>query len=233
MFLRAYRGALAVIAKKPITLWGLSLLSVIITFFATVFTAPVFCIGFIVSILINCGMAKVYIDGLCGKEVNSDQLFAAFNGNCLRVVGGMLWRTLWIFIWMLVPIVGPIVAIVKSYSYSFVPYILMTKPEVTATQALRLSMQMTNGIKGSMFLADLCFIGGAVAIILVLALFAMIPIIGVLFGLVLAVFVILYLLFATIFQGLYWAYFYMDAQRPNRRVYREPQYIEDEECYED
>ncbi len=232
MFLRAYKGALAVIAKKPIMLWGLSLLSVIITFFATIFTTPIFCIGFLVSILVNCGMAKVYIDGLCGKEVNSDQLFAAFNGSCLRVVGGMLWRTLWIFIWMLVPIVGPIVAIVKSYSYSFVPYILMTKPEVTATQALRLSMQMTRGRKGSMFLADLCFGGGVVIISAVLALFAQIPIIGVLFGLVLALFIIAVALFATIFQGLYWAYFYMDAQRP-RRVYQEPQYIEEEEYYED
>ncbi len=214
LFIEAYKKALAVIFKKPIMLWGLSLLSGIMVYLATMFTAPVFILGAAFSVLITCGMAKVYIDGLSGKEVNSDQLFAAFNKNCVRIVGGMAWQTLWIIIWALVPIVGPIMAVIKAYSYRFVPYILMTKPEVTATQALRLSMQMTNGKKGQMFLADLCFGGGIFVISLILGLFCAIPILGILFILVTIVFALAVGLFSSIFQGLYSAYFYVEAQTP-------------------
>ena len=212
LFIEAYKKALAVIFKKPIMLWGLSLLSGIMVSLASMFTAPVFILGAAFSVLITCGMAKVYIDGLCGKEVNSDQLFAAFNKNCVRIVGGMAWQTLWIIIWALVPIVGPVMAVIKAYSYRFVPYILMTKPEVTATQALRLSMQMTNGKKGQMFLADLCFGGGIFVISLILGLFCAIPILGILFVLITIVFALAVGLFSSIFQGLYSAYFYVEAE---------------------
>lgn len=213
MFINAYKKALAVIMKKPMMLWGLSLLSGIITMLAGIFTAPIFFAGTAVSFLITCGMAKVYIDGLEGKEVNSDQLFAGFNKSCLRIIGGMLWQNIWVIIWTLVPIVGPILGIIKSYSYRFVPYILITKPEVSATQALRLSMEMTNGKKGQMFLADLCFGAGIFVVTLVLSLFGMIPFIGILFMLVLFVFVLAVALFAPIFQGLYGAYFYVEPAK--------------------
>lgn len=209
MFIQAYKKALAVIAKKPIMLWGLSLLSGIMTMLASIFTAPIFILGTAFSILITCGMAKVYIDGLAGKEVNSDQLFAAFNKNCLRIIGGVAWQTLWIIIWSLVPIVGVVFAVIKSYEYKFVPYILMTRPEVTATQALRLSKEMTKGKKGQMFLADLCFFGGIFVASFVLGLLSVIPFIGILFALVTFVFTFAVGLFASIFVGLYGAYFYV------------------------
>ena len=211
MFIQAYKEALAVIAKKPIMLWGLSLLSGVMIVLASIFTAPIFILGIVFSILITCGMAKVYIDGLAGKQVNSDQLFAAFNKNCIRIVGGMAWQALWIIIWALVPIVGPVLAVIKAYSYRFVPYILMTKPEVTATQALRLSMEMTKGKKMQMFLADLCFGGGIFVVFFVLGLLCAIPVVGILFMLIAIVASIAVALFSSIFQGLYQTYFYMQA----------------------
>ena len=212
MFLQKYKQALDVILKKPVMLWGLSLLSVIITGLLSIVTAPIFILGTAISVLVSCGMIKVYLDGLKGKEVNSDQLFAAFNKNALRIIGAMAWMALWIVIWSMVPIVGPIIAIVKSYSYKFVPYIVMTKPEVSATQALRLSMEMTKGKKGQMFLADLCFFGGIFVVSFVLGLFCIIPIIGILFALVAIAFSIVVSLFSPIFVGLYSAAFYDDAE---------------------
>ena len=212
MFLQKYKQALDVILKKPVMLWGLSLLSVIITGLLSIVTAPIFILGTAISVLVSCGMIKVYLDGLKGKEVNSDQLFAAFNKNALRIIGAMAWMALWIVIWSMVPIVGPIIAIVKSYSYKFVPYIVMTKPEVSATQALRLSMEMTKGKKGQMFLADLCFFGGIFVVSFVLGLFCIIPIIGILFALVTIAFSIVVSLFSPIFVGLYSAAFYDDAE---------------------
>ncbi len=211
MFIEKYKQALSVILKKPIMLWGLSLLSSIMIFVAMMVTAPIFVLGFPAATLISCGMVKIYLDGLKGKEVNSDQLFAAFNKNAVRIVGGMAWQALWIFIWAIVPIVGPILAIVKAYSYAFVPYILMTRPEVTATQALRLSMEMTKGKKGQMFLADLCVGAGVFVVSFVLGLLSAIPLIGLLFGLIAVIFVICVALFMGIFQGLYKAAFYDDS----------------------
>lgn len=215
MFIEAYKKALNVLAKKPIVLWGLSLLSGLMTILATIFTIPFFIVGTVATYVLTCGMAKVYIDGLHGKEVNSDQLFAGFNKRFLRIAGGMAWRSLWIFIWALIPFAGIIIAIIKSYSYRFVPYILMTKPDVTATQALRLSMEMTKGKKWQMFLADLCFMGGFIVAVWVLALLSAIPIIDTLFSLILAILYLAYILFGGIFQGLYQASFYDEADDTN------------------
>ena len=212
MFLQKYKQALDVILKKPVMLWGLSLLSVVITGLLSIVTAPIFILGTAISVLVSCGMIKVYLDGLKGKEVNSDQLFAAFNKNALRIIGAMAWMALWLVIWSMVPIAGPVIAIVKSYSYKFVPYIVMTRPDVTATQALRLSMEMTKGKKGQMFLADLCFFGGIFVVSLVLGLFCIIPFIGILFALVSFAFSIVVSLFSPIFVGLYSAAFYDDAE---------------------
>ena len=208
MFVNAYKTALVVLSRKPIVLWGLSLMSALLSILSGIFLGIVPALGIALGYLLTCGVAKVYLDGLAGQEVYSDQLFAAFNKNCFRVAGGMAWRDLWILIWVLIPIAGPIIAIVKSYSYKFVPYILITRPDVSATQALRLSKEMTDGIKMDMFLADLCYFGALILIVLVLSIFAMIPVIGILFGFALLVFNVLLLAFGTIFTGLYQAYFY-------------------------
>lgn len=214
MFINKYKRALYTLSKKPVMLWGLSLLSIILTAVGSLVTAPVLALSFAVSYLFKCGMAKVYLDGLMGKQVNSTQLFAAFNKSCLRIAGGMAWKDLWLLIWMLVPIAGPVIAIVKYYSYRFVPYILMTRPEVTATDALKLSMQMTKGKKGQMFLADFCI--GIILFVafFILGLFATIPYIGILFRLIIIIGYILVFLFLPIFTGLYSAAFYFKEEKP-------------------
>jgi len=200
------KKALAVLMKKPVMLWGLSLLSSIITGAISMAFGILPVVGIAVAGVISCGMCKVYIDGLFGKKVNSDQLFAGFTGNFMRVAGGYLWYTLWTFIWCLVPVAG----IIKAYSYRFTPYILITRPDVTATQALRLSMQMTKGKKGQMFLADLCF-GVAIGI---LAALCAIPVIGIIFVIVM----IAVALFSGIFVGLYGATFYVEACREEKKA---------------
>ncbi len=209
MFIEAYKKALGVLMKKPITLWGLSLMSSLILSLAWIFLGVIPAFAMVVGYLITCGMAKIYIDGLNGKEVSSEQLFAAFNKNFLRVAGGMAWMTLWILIWSMVPIAGPIIAIVKTYSYRFVPYILINNPEVSATQALKLSMKQTDGIKAQMFLADLCTGAAIFVAFLVLGLLAAIPYIGVIFGFSLFVLIIAVSALYGIFTGLYQAYFFV------------------------
>ena len=204
MFIQAYKRAIEVILKKPVMLWALSLLLVIVTGVGVAVTAVVPFLAMAVSYLFACGAAKLYLDGLAGKKVNSKQLFFAFNKNCVKTAGAMAWKDLWTLIWSGVPIVN----IVKSYSYSFVPYIVVTNPEISAFDALKVSMKLTKGKKGQMFLADLVFMVGPGIVSFILGLLSAIPVIGTLFSLVAALFVIAIALFGTIFCGLYKASFY-------------------------
>lgn len=208
MFLNSYKKALEVLTKKPFTLWGLSLMSGLLTAIAYLVLGVIPALAVAVVYLLTSGMAKIYLDGLEEKSVCSDQLFAAFNKNCFRIAGAMAWRTLWIIIWALIPVVGPIIAIIKSYSYRFVPYILVTNPDIKATEALKLSMKLTKGKKGQMFLADLCFGAGVFLVVFILTLFSVIPIIGILFMFVLFIVLFLLIAFSAVFQGLYQAYFF-------------------------
>ncbi len=216
MFINAYKRAIDVILKKPFVLWGLSLMSGLITLIAGIVCGVVPALAIAVSYLIMAGMAKVYLDGLKGLEVRSEQLFEGFSNKAGRIAGALGWMNLWVIIWALIPIAGPFIAIVKSYSYSFVPYIVMTKPEVKATEALKLSMKMTKGKKGQMFLADLCLIVGMFIVFLVLALFSRIPFIGFVFRVILFVVYIVVVAFVGIFTGLYRASFYDEEPAPEK-----------------
>ena len=245
MFLQAYQSALSILAKRPIRLWGLSLLSGVVCIFASVLTMPALSIvGAAFSMVVAAGMAKVYLDALDHKEINADQLFAGFK-RFWPVLGGLAWQALWIFIWTFgatavatvvylaftalglgfrIPVVfsflggflaaataigGVVIVCIKSYAYSFVPYILMTRPDVSATDALRLSVKLTRGKKGQMFLADFLFALASVLIVAVLAALSFIPYIGGVFAVVLVAFALALLLFSAIFRGLYMASFYM------------------------
>ena len=102
-----------------------------------------------------------------------------------KKLGGFLWMMLFLSLWMfpyqfaysflinmifLDSVVGIAITavctllllipyIIKAYSYSFHPYILNDCPELTVRKALKLSMKMTKGIKGELFVFDLSFIG--------------------------------------------------------------------------
>ncbi len=190
----------------PLRLWGLSLLAGLLTALACVFgVLPIIWVPIVLTI--QLGMANVYLAGYRGGEVNSDDLFRGFKqfGRC---AGGMAWKSLWVLIWGLIPIAGPVLAIIKSYSYRFVPYLLTEKPELTATGALRESMKMTKGYKGKMFLADLVIYIAASLCTLILGLLALIPYIGVLFRILELLFVLLCAVFLPLVLGLLKAAFY-------------------------
>ena len=208
MFLNSYRRAFDVLKQKPLALWGISLLDVLILAVASPLLGAIPILVLAAQYLIGCGMTRVYLDGLQAKEVRVEQLFGCFNKDFWRILGGMGWRDLWLLIWGLVPIAGPIIAIVKSYSYRFVPYILVTRPEVGVMEALDLSKEETMGLKMEMFLADLCFVGGVALALLILAIFGLIPILGIPFRLAFLLLVLAWLVFGTVFAGLYRAYFY-------------------------
>ena len=194
-----YREALAVLASKPIRLWGLSLLYGLIAVLISSLGAAVPLISLPIVMLLQLGFTGILLDGFHGKEVRSEQMFQAFRKEeLLRNAGGMCWQGLWNLIWAFVPVMN----VIKYYSYSLVPYILLTDKEISPTDALRKSMRMTDGYKAKMFGADILLVVVIWVVMLVLGLLMRIRYIGWIFGIVFFAAYLAVCLFGTIFFGL-------------------------------
>ena len=192
---------LKTLMKKPVQLWGLSLLGVILQSLSNLLCAAPPILGMGVSSTLSAGMENVFLDAYHQKEINSKQIFSGFSSgkSFLRIAGGMLWRTLWLFLWALfalIPIVGwviaPIMLVVKGISYSFTPYLLLRKKDISPLDALKRSMEMTKGYRGKIFLTYLICYAALLVIGLLLFLIGHIPGIGIvlagIIGLVIGIF---------------------------------------------
>ena len=178
---------LKTLMKKPVQLWGLSLLGVILQSLSNVLCAVPPILGMGVSSTLSAGMENVFLDAYYQKEINSKQIFSGFSSgkSFLRIAGGMLWRMLWLFLWALfalIPIVGwviaPIMLVIKGISYSFTPYLLLRKKDISPLDALKRSMEMTKGYRGKIFLTYLICYAALLVVGLLLFLIAQIPVIG-------------------------------------------------------
>lgn len=206
MIKQIYTRAFNILMKMPLKLWGLSLLSGFLSVLISLLSGmPIISIPVIATL--SAGMAAVYLDGYNGKEVYSDQLFEGFK-SFPHVAGGMCWQKLWLLLWFLIPIAGPVIAVIKSLSYAFTPYILTQEPEIGATEALRKSMERTNGYKANMFLAIIVPSIVFVVAVLILNALALIPYVGILFAAISLIVSLVYGLFAPLFLGLVKAGFY-------------------------
>ena len=94
-----------------------------------------------------------------GEQADIGDMFSVGFTNYWRNVGGILWMQLFTFLWTLLFIVP---GIIKALAYFMTPYILADTKEVRPTQALKLSMRMTKGHKGKIFVTFLSFIGWAI-----------------------------------------------------------------------
>lgn len=202
-----YRKALGILADKPFKLWGLSLLYLLIASIISSLGAFVPIVAIPIILVLGLGFTGVLLKGYHGEEVRSVHLFQGFKKEeILRNGAGMCWKELWTLIWGFVPVMN----IIKAYSYSFVPYILLTDKEISATEALRKSMRMTDGYKGKMFGADVLIVVAFVIAMIVLGLLGQIPYIGWIFMIVLFVAYVAFFLFFPLFIGLVHTAFFED-----------------------
>ena len=211
MLATIYGRAFKVLMKKPFKLWGISLLAIFLSGVLSGlcgFAIPV--LGISVSLLISTAMTMIFLKGYRGEDVNTTQLFVCFKdwNTIKRVVLGLGWMYLWIFVWALIPIVGPFIALVRVYEYRLTPYILVLEPEVAITDAIKISAQKTKGYKLQMWLADFVYIIVCFVVGLVLGLLSAIPYLGILFALVLFVFILAVAALGSLFVGLVQAAFY-------------------------
>lgn len=84
---------------------------------------------------------KVFIEGL---------------NNWARAILAALWQFIWVFLWSLLFIIP---GIVKSFAYSQMFYILSEYKNVSVTKAMKISMIITKGHKGELFVMGLSFLG--------------------------------------------------------------------------
>lgn len=205
-----YLRAVAVLAKKPFVLWGISLLSGVLSTVFSVLCGIVPGLSLCISLLLSTSMTMIFLRGYRGEEVKAVQLFECFKDwkTIKRVLCGMGWMLLWIFLWSLIPVVGIIFAVIRAYRYRLTPYILVYEPDVSITDAIKVSAQRTQGYKAKMFGADVLVYAAYFVAVLVLTLLAMIPYIGILFSLVLFVLNVVFFLFVGLFLGLVQAAFY-------------------------
>lgn len=207
-----YKRVLNIFKTLPIKVWGLSLLGGLLSMLALIFGfIPIISIPVIAAI--SAGMASIYLNAYNGRDVSTNQIFDGFR-DFMHVAGGMCWQYLWIFLWCLIPIAGPVIAIIKSISYSFTPYILMREKSVRALDAIKKSKQDTMGHKGKIFIAVFLPCIAFVFLTAILALLSMIPFVGVIFALVSFVLYIIYTLLAPMFLGLVQAGFYEYVKTP-------------------
>lgn len=96
---------------------------------------------------------KLLLEGDANLTSNSFKIGFA---NWGRNVWGMLLMTIFIYLWTLLLIIP---GIIKAFAYALVPYILVDKPELSANQAIDLSIKMMKGHKFDYFWLSLSFIG--------------------------------------------------------------------------
>ncbi len=211
MLMTIYGRAFKVLMKKPLKLWGISLLAIALTgALSALCGVAIPVLGLAVTMLISTSMTMIYLAGYRGQDVEVAQLFSCFKDwqTIKRVLLGLGWMALWIFLWSLIPVVGWIFALIRAYEYRLTPYILVTEPEVSITDAIKVSAERTKGYKLQMWLADFVYVLMFFVACLVLGLFAAIPVLGILFTLALVVLYIAFFALSPLFAGLVQAAFY-------------------------
>ncbi len=105
----------------------------------------------------------LFLDNLrTGKELEVKSIFDGFN-DYTRVLGTYLLVYIYTILWTLLLIIP---GIIKSLSYSMVPFVLKDNPELSFNAAIERSMAMMEGHKWEYFCLILTFIGWFLLIII-------------------------------------------------------------------
>ena len=218
MISNLYQKTFSVLMKRPLRLWGITLLSSVLLVVVHIGFIGIPAVGFCALLLLEASMSMIYLNSYrTGLEPKTSYLLAAFRKDRIwRVLGGMAWMQLWIFLWSLIPIVGIVFGVIRAYEYAFVPYILMTRDDVRPTEAIKVSKVETMGYKGKLFGADLLLEGVYFVVILLLSLLSRIPYVGIVFTILRIVLTVVFGVLAPLFLGILHAAFYVEIQ--NRRA---------------
>lgn len=111
--------------------------------------------AFLIGGVVQLGYAQFLLKQHDGGELDFSDLFSQFDRFGQGFAQHFL-RNLYVTLWSLLLIIP---GIVKAYSYSMTPFIMAEHPDLSASQAIDLSMQMMEGHKMDLFILDLTFFG--------------------------------------------------------------------------
>ena len=135
--------------------WGTAILGVVIYMVVTSILSSTG-VGAFVTGLVAVGYISLYLVLMRGGKPSFEGCISAITENIGTKFIATLLVSLYTFLWSLLFIIP---GIVKSYSYAMTPYILLDRPELSATEAIKESEKMMNGHKMDLFILELSFIG--------------------------------------------------------------------------
>ena len=112
--------------------------------------------SFLLGTIIATGGRGWFLRYNRGEPITVGEMFASFR-IYKPVLAMTALRTLYCFLWGL--FTCGIGSIVMGYAYSMADYIIYENPNLTASQALRMSKAMTDGHKWNLFVFELSFFG--------------------------------------------------------------------------
>lgn len=135
--------------------WGTAIIVMIIFMLLTSLLSSIG-IGFLVVGLLNVGYFSCFLSIVRLRSASLEGCFSAITDNIGTKFVSTLLVTLYTFLWSLLFIIP---GIVKSYSYAMTNYILLDRPELSATDAIKESEKMMDGHKMDLFILELSFLG--------------------------------------------------------------------------
>lgn len=128
----------------------------VILFFPVLIYYPICMVGY------TNAFKQLLVEG--DSKVTRNMFSNTFKGYWNNALGVVL-MILFVYLWMLLFIIP---GIIKGFAYSMTPYILKDNPELSANQAINLSVKMMKGHKFDLLCLCLSFIGWGLLSILTL-----------------------------------------------------------------
>lgn len=105
---------------------------------------------------LEVGRARFFLKGF-KEDIKIGYLFSTFNSKeYLSIIKTIFLRNLFGILWSLLFIIP---GIIKFYEYRMVSYIVSEEPNISTSEAIQMSRDMTDGHKMDMFILDLSFLG--------------------------------------------------------------------------
>lgn len=120
----------------------------------TVILPPLAFIASIAAMPLMVSLVGYFLKFARGENPQLGDAFDCFNDRYGPYLGAMAWQMLWTWLWSMLFIVP---GIIKGIAYSLTSYIIYENPGLGAQRALKLSIALTDGHKGELFVLYLSF----------------------------------------------------------------------------
>lgn len=138
--------------------WGGAILAfIIVSILSSALSG--FVVGILAALPLTMGLYAMYLNMYKDNEWSVGDIFSSFRNGMDYYLNSFLLlfvNSIFIFLWSLLFVIP---GIIKTFSYSMSPYILIDNPVMTAGEARRKSIEIMKGNKWKLFCLQFSFIG--------------------------------------------------------------------------